>query len=163
MMKWLVCAAALAIAAPGAARTTFQAHFDFDVPALDYESNGVTIRTNDAADGSVSAFYIIDTLPIDTVVTRLQFDASDAAGWFGRTREFLPLDGGFTSGHVVVVPDQPLHFLYFGTDTDTRLDNLTLTLVSGVPEPADWALMAAGLGLAGLASRTRRGMAFMRA
>jgi hypothetical protein len=42
---------------------------------------------------------------------------------------------------------------------DTGLDNVSISLAGGVPEPATWALMISGFGLAGMALRRRRAIA----
>ena len=47
-----------------------------------------------------------------------------------------------------------------GGDGGFVLDNLTLSAGAAVPEPATWAMMIAGFGLAGVATRRRTRIAF---
>jgi hypothetical protein len=51
----------------------------------------------------------------------------------------------------------------FNTDTvpakDVVIDRVYITRVGGVPEPSSWAMLIAGFGLVGAASRRRRGLA----
>lgn len=44
----------------------------------------------------------------------------------------------------------------FGANKNTNIENLTLTVTAAVPEPSEWAMMIAGLGIVGLIARKRR-------
>ena len=66
--------------------------------------------------------------------------------------------------YVLVTPDGDPNVLYVGFEdlfpTYSSYDKLTFTLtLAPVPEPSEWAMMIAGLGLVGVIAKRRRGRA----
>lgn len=102
-----------------------------DVSGTSYANGGL---------GSVSEAYI-PYAAYDTVLTNLGLTAPAA-------------------GDVIQVRDLQA-FSYGGNNAGggERFGSVTVAAISAAPEPAEWALMLGGVGLAGLALRRRKGLA----
>lgn len=124
---------------------------------------------NGAPDATV--YYDLGTLHKDPSWKTLSVTIGDTsatalpAGWtgFGNPNGSQTLPDGRTFGNVLANIDriefttfQP-GFAYFSVYNDIAIDNIGIApLAGGVPEPASWALMLTGFGLAGGIARRGR-------
>jgi hypothetical protein len=158
MKRILLLAIAALLAGPAQAVTYFDAFFDFDHPDIQgqFVSNGIHLQTNGATGGTVTAFYPASfAFTASRLATRFEFDSSTSSAWFGRTRDWTLLEGTIAPGLNVIIPEAGLQLFYFGIYGQSRLDNLTISIVDGIPEPQSWALLIAGLGATGWQLRRR--------
>jgi hypothetical protein len=152
MKHILLLAIAALLAGPAQAVIMFDAFFDFDHPDIhgQFLSNGVHLQTKPAADGTVTAFLPVSfAFTASRVATRFAFDSSGSSNWFGRTRDWTLLQGTIAPGQNIIVPEAGLQLFYFGVDGHAKLDNLTISIIDGIPETQSWALLIAGLGATG--------------
>ncbi|HEX3366887.1 PEPxxWA-CTERM sorting domain-containing protein [Phenylobacterium sp.] len=126
-------------------------HHDCSVCATDdeYEAGflfsniGETI--NDVTLDGQDVGPIVISTGIDLFGTGFPLPFNDP--WTTHTVSFTATDAGTIKAH----------FRSFSTDgVGPLLDNVSVDVTGGVPEPASWALMIAGFGLAGAALRRRR-------
>ncbi len=150
----------------------------YSVDGVDYGASGYQNGVVSPKNVAYNAYG--DPGSISVAAGTFTFNGADfTAAWMnGLQLTLTGLAGGSTLYSTVLTLDTsgPLHFttnwsgidtLTFSTAGGTRgpydgggehfaMDNLTINAAGGVPEPATWAMMIAGFGLAGATLRRRR-------
>jgi hypothetical protein len=145
--------------APGTYNGSFNKPFDCDIVAL--SSGGTKTISFDTA---VTDPYIALMSWNGNVVdfgTKIEIVSNGSGYWGSGTLVLNGTETGFTgSGEVHAIIRLPGTFTSITfTDTSENWHGFTVGIAdvaTGVPEPATWAMMIAGFGLVGAASRRRR-------
>lgn len=159
MVRRALILAALALASPARAVTHFELFFDFNAPQPGglFTVGDITLQGLVSGTGGVTYFTPAGpSFSPFRLATRFAFDSAAPGQWFGRTRTWQLETGTITVGRNIVTPVAPLQYFVFYTNNVPQMDNLTLGVVAGVPEPRSWAMLLLGFGLVGWRLRARR-------
>ncbi|WP_235902761.1 PEPxxWA-CTERM sorting domain-containing protein [Sandarakinorhabdus oryzae] len=119
-----------------------------------FEAFAVNVCCNANYGGANTPSTITFQAVQDNVVTTLNtFTTSNIAGlWQGFSNSYTSLSGSAVTLRLINASTE-----YGGNDFGVDNINFSQTsILGGVPEPASWALLLAGFGLVGAASRRRR-------
>lgn len=121
--------------------------YDFSAQAANVCCNSTFTGPNASSD--LLFQYSFDGVNFTTFADLLTNPPSDAG-------HFQTVSGSIASASQQTVTLRIANGVTAASGNDFALDNISLSTATTVPEPATWAMMIGGLGLAGMALRRRR-------
>jgi hypothetical protein len=169
---YLAAAAAVAMCAPAEAATvtltfdpgTYQLIDDDGLISV-YLVNGYTLTgTGLVADGAYTtrvgpqgqSGFSFSNLPLPWVVQSIDLKGPGTVGYQVASGYVDVVLGSTFSTYFPGAVTSGLNMSARGTGVAFSVDNIVVNLGGAVPEPATWALMLAGFGMAGAAARRRK-------